>query len=282
MRIISKFLNLLSVPIVALAAVAVPGLVMAPTQSQAQTSPCIGTYLFCDDFNGAVIDTTRWTKANLNIASQYPVRPGNLSRTTVNDNGTTITVVEAKIFGDLNANPRRGGVIITKAQFGGGRYEARMKNVPGPHGCSCMWNYYDSLNEASPPPVRVYTEIDIEMPAHLASPPVWSTWRKTLGLNTWADSDDDAHATYLNPVSGINPFDAQFHVYRWDWRDGTNGTRKIDWYIDNVLQGSTTQHVGTHPAQLWLGVWPAPWNGMDWNFNSKSMYIDWVRISALP
>ena len=247
-----------------------------------EASPCIGTYWFCDDFNGTVIDTTRWTIGNQNIAGSYPVKPANISRTTISDLGNTITVVDAKIYGDLHSGPhRQGGVLITNAQYGGGRYEVRMKTVGGPHGCSCMWNYYDSLNEASPPPVRQYTEIDIEMPAHLASPPAWAKWQKRMGLNTWADSDDDAHGTILSPTSTIDPFDGQFHVFRWDWKDGTNGTRQITWYIDNTQIGTTTQHVGTHPAQLWLGVWPAPWTGMDWNFDTMDLYIDWVRMSAI-
>ncbi|MEI9902889.1 MAG: glycoside hydrolase family 16 protein [Asticcacaulis sp.] len=258
-------------------------LALFATPSQAQTSPCIGAYWFCDDFNGAVLDPARWTAGNLDIASQYPVRPANIVRTTVNDNDNTITVIDASIYGDLHSGPKRqGGVIITRAQYGGGRYEVRMKNAAGPTGCSCMWNYYDSLNETNPPPVRQYTEIDIEMPAHLASPPAWAMWKKRIGLNTWADSDDDAHATYLSPAVSMNPFDGQFHVYRWDWRDGSNGARKIDWYIDNTLIGSTTQHVGAHAAQLWIGVWPAPWSGMTWNFDTQHVYIDWVRMSALP
>ncbi|WP_164523355.1 glycoside hydrolase family 16 protein [Sphingomonas koreensis] len=268
----------------AAAAIAVGVASIAAAPAQAQSNVCAtGTWILCDDFNGATIDTTKWTKGNTNIGNKYKVRPANLKLTTVNDNGNTITVVDARMFGDTHAKPRQGGVLITKQRYGGGRYEVRMKNLPGPHGCSCFWNYYDSENEASPPPVRIYTEIDIEMPANIKpSPPAWATWRRTFGFNTWADSDADEDATYIQHVSNINPFDGQFHVYRWDWRDGANGTRKIDWYVDGVLQASTTQHVGTAPAQLWVGTWPAPWPGMTYNFNVKHAYIDWVRISALP
>lgn len=261
----------------------VAGLGLSVMPAAAQSDPCTGTFIFCDDFNGATIDTTKWIKGNTNIGNQHKVRPGNLKLTTVDDNGTTRTVIDARMFGDNHtAAPRQGGVLITQQRYGGGRYEVRMKNLPGPNGCSCFWNYYDSENEANPPATRVYTEIDIEMPAHVPSPaPVWSTWRKMLGFNTWADSDADEDATYINHSSTFNPFDGQFHVFRFDWRDGSNGTRKIDWYVDGVLQASTTEHVGTAPAQLWVGSWPAPWAGMVYNFNVKHMYIDWVRISAL-
>jgi Glycosyl hydrolases family 16 len=248
----------------------------------AQSDACAGTYLLCDDFNGTRIDTSKWTVGDVNIANKYPVRPQNIRLTTVKDQGQTITVVDAQSFGDLHAMPRQGGVLISNQRYGGGRYEVRMKNLRGPYGCSCVWNYYDSENEPDPPPVRVYTEIDIEMPAHMATPPAWAEWRHILGLNTWSHTDQDADATYINHTSTINPFDGQFHVYRWDWRDGSHGKRRIDWYVDGLLQASTTQHVSDAPAQLWAGTWPAPWAGMNYHFKVKHLYIDWVRISALP
>lgn len=256
---------------------------IAPAPASAPAGPCAGSYILCDDFAGSAIDTNRWTVANVDIANRYPVRRANIVLTTVDDNGTTITVVDAKSFGDAHsAAPRQGGVLVTKLRYGGGRYEARMKNLPGANGCSCFWNYYDSRTEADPPPTRVYTEIDMEMPAHLASPPAWAAWRKTLGFNSWSRTDADADATYIQHVSAIDPFDGQFHIFRFDWHDGTDGSRKIDWYVDGVLQASTAAHVSDAPAQLWVGNWPAFWPGMDYNFNVRHQYIDWVRISALP
>lgn len=261
----------------------VSGFLATAAPAQAQNDACAGgPWIFCDDFTGSTIDATKWIKGNTNIGNKYKVRPANLLLTTANDNGNTITVVDARMFGDMHAKPRQGGVLITRRRYGGGRYEVRMKNLPGPYGCSCFWNYYDSENEANPPPVRIYTEIDIEMPANIRkNPPAWATWRRTLGFNTWADSDADEDATYIQHVSPINPFDGQFHTYRWDWRDGGNGARRIDWYVDGVWQSSTMQHVGTVPAQLWVGTWPAPWPGMNYNFSVKHAYIDWVRISPL-
>lgn len=246
-------------------------------------SPCNGTYILCDDFNSGSIDSSVWMVGNLEIAHKYPVRTGNVSLARYNDNGTSISVVDAKIYGDLHADaPRQGGLLITKKLFDGARYEVRMKNLPGPHGCSCIWNYYDSDNEFSPPATRVYTEIDIEMPAQAKPVPPWTTWKRTLGLNTWSHTDSNADATYINHTSPtVDPFDGEFHVFRWDWYDGKNGTERIDWYIDDIFQSSTTQHVSNHPAQLWVGNWPAPWLGMDYNFDTLHMYIDWVRISEL-
>jgi hypothetical protein len=254
-----------------------------PTTPAVAAGPCAGTYVLCDDFDGNTIDTSVWTIGNLNIAQQYPVRSENVGLTNHDDNGRRISVVDAKIYGDLHAAaPRQGGLLISKKLMGGGRYEVRMKTLPGPNGCSCFWNYYDSLNEANPPADRVYTEIDIEMPAHMNPAPAWNTWRRTLGFNTWSHTDSDADATYINhPSPTVDPFDGNFHVFRWDWYDGINGSPRIDWYVDGILQATTTQHVGSHPAQLWVGNWPAPWPGMDYNFDTLHLYIDWVRVSVL-
>lgn len=244
---------------------------------------CAGSYILCDDFDGAVLDANKWQSGNTKIANKYPVRPENISLESYEDNGSNVSVVKAAIYGDLHAGAKRqGGLIISKNQYGGGRYEVRMKTLPGPNGCSCIWNYYDSLNENNPPATRVYTEIDIEMPAHVESAPVWSAWQKILGFNTWSHTDADQDATYISyPSTTVNPFDGNFHVFRWDWYDGNNGNLRIDWYVDNILQSTTSQHVSDHAAQLWVGNWPAPWSGMEYNFDTLFLYIDWVKISAL-
>lgn len=242
---------------------------------------CQGDYILCDDFNGPRLDASLWTRGDQLIAGRK-IGPENIRLTTIMDKGVPITVVEARAFGDRHsAAPRQGGVIISRERYGGGRYEVRMRNLPDYAGCSCIWIYYDSNDERRPPAVQVYTEIDIEMPAHLRPPPAWSNWRRVLGLNTWADSEADENATYINHASDIDPFDGEFHVFRFDWRDGSDGVRRIEWYVDDVFQASTTENVGTAPAQLWVGNWPAPWPGMSYDFKVKRQYIDWIRISPL-
>jgi hypothetical protein len=235
--------------------------------------------MLCDDFNGPKIDHRRWAFGNLNIAHQ-PVRPENVSLGTHDDDGTRVTVVDSKIYGDLHAGPdRQGGLLITAQSYGAGRYEVRMKPLPGPHGCSCIWNYHDGTETDNGREVP-HTEIDIEMPAHMRPPPDWATWRKTLGFNSWSPSDLDGTETSINWLSKtVDPFDGKFHVFRWDWNTH-QGQRRIDWYVDGVLQTSTVKHVGSHKAPLLVGNWPAPWPGMDYNFDTMHLYIDWVRISA--
>jgi hypothetical protein len=246
-------------------------------------SPCAGDYILCDDFDGAEIDQSVWIIAHEDIGGKYPNRPENISLTTLEDKGETISVVKSTTYGDLHEGAKRqGGLIKTRHMLGGGRYEIRMKNLPGPFGCSCFWNYYDSENEITPPAERIYTEIDIEMPANLKPAPGWQEAKITLGLNTWSHTDRDEDATYINHAStNVNPFDGEFHVYRIDWYDGQNGELRIDWYVDDVLQASTSEHVGDHPATLYAGAWPAPWPVMRYDFDTADLYIDWIRVSAL-
>ncbi len=247
------------------------------------TRACAGDYILCDDFDGDVIDEGKWIIANEKIGNKYPIRPQNIALTTVEDNGVTITVVDSMTFGDLHPTQKRqGGLLKSKDLIGGGRYEIRMKNLPGPYGCSCFWIYYDSDDYANAPATRIYTEIDIEMPANVKPAPAWDSVKKILGFNTWSQSERDEDATYINHTSTtVNPFDGEFHVYRFDWYDGENGNLRVDWYVDDILQASTTEHVNGDPAILYAGAWPAPWPVMDYNFHTEHLYIDWIRVSAL-
>ncbi|MEN0037585.1 MAG: glycoside hydrolase family 16 protein [Cellvibrio sp.] len=256
----------------------------ATTSSVAATAgTCVGNYILCDDFDGAAIDTAKWTIANENIGNKYPIRPQNIALTTVEDKGSTITVVDSMTFGDLHPTQKRqGGLLKSKNLIGGGRYEIRMKNLPGPYGCSCFWIYYDSDDHANPPAKRIYTEIDIEMPANVKPAPAWDTAKTILGFNTWSRTERDEDATYINHSSTtVNPFDGEFHVYRFDWYDGKNGNVRIDWYVDDILQATTTEHVNGDPAILYAGAWPAPWPVMNYNFHTEHLYIDWIRVSPL-
>ncbi|MEY9863535.1 hypothetical protein ABH935_009188 [Catenulispora sp. GAS73] len=263
-----------------------------------------GTVLFYDDFNGTSIDTTKWFPGLHQVStssSDNGVIPENLSVHTVDDNGTSIGVLDAVANGDqyddsqpgavkgvhkiagctpigdpscytrLNTGQRTGGLVWTNQRFGPARYEIRMKNLPLNGGCSCIWNYYENGSD--------YTEIDSEMPAHgNGTGSDWSNW---AGFNTYT-APDDAHATYMNTNLGAAQNDGNFHTYRWDWYDGTegNGAKRIEFYVDGVLKATSTTNIPTLPAQLWVGNWPAPWSG-NFAYASQHQYIDWVKITSL-
>jgi Glycosyl hydrolases family 16/Fibronectin type III domain len=253
--------------------------------------------LLFDDFNGTSIDTTKWVPGLHQWGgANNGVVPENLSVQTVDDNGQSIGVLVAQANGNQYTGPVRGvkstngaypigdprrytrqatgqlsgGLVWTQQRFGAGRYEVRMKNLPRPGGCSCIWNYYE-------PGTSDYTEIDIEMPANgHANGADWSRW---AGLNTYI-APNDAGATYQNVDLGFNNNDGNFHVYRWDWYDGTNGAKRIEFYVDGVLRATHANTVPTSAAQLWVGNWPASWSG-NFNYATQYQYIDWVRISTL-
>jgi beta-glucanase (GH16 family) len=210
------------------------------------------------------------------------------------DEGGSITVLETEAHGDRYGghvkgitttnrkfpmgDPRRytrvddgrrvGGLVWTRERWGGVRYEIRMKNLPLPGGCSCIWNYHEAPGD--------YTEIDIEMPANgKADGPDWARW---AGLNTYYPDSDHINERKMDLQSPQN--DGRFHVYRWDWYDGSSGSPRVEFYLDGRFLHRATENVPRSPAQLWIGNWPAVWSG-DFNYDTQHLYVDWVKITEL-
>lgn len=266
--------------------------------SAVQTSTAGGEVIFFDDFDGPGLDGAKWV-AGLHQwgNNNNGVVPENVTLGTVMDEGKEITVLVTAAHGDFYAGPvkgvrrapdagqfpprdprryertaegtRVGGLVITRERFGTGSYEVRMKNLPLPGGCSCIWNYLETDDD--------YTEIDIEMPANgKASESDWSNW---AGLNTYHPGP--SHINEKVHDIGFPQNDGKFHIYRWDWYDGTNGPARVEFYVDGVLQHTSTRNIPTLPAQLWVGNWPAFWSG-DFQYDVQHLYVDWVRISKLP
>ncbi|NWG14750.1 MAG: glycoside hydrolase family 16 protein [Acidobacteria bacterium] len=254
-----------------------------------------GKVLFFDDFNDPEIDTTKWVPG-LHVwgRDNRGVVPENLSLRRMEDEGKTITVLAAEAHGDLYSGPvkgievsagsyelgdprryrriddgtRVGGLVWTRQRYGGGRYEIRMKNLPQPGGCSCIWNYYKGEGD--------YAEIDIEMPANgKAFGRDWSRW---AGLNTYFPDETQINERHQDLGGPQN--DGRFHVYRWDWYDGTNGGPRVDFFLDGKLLFTSIKNVPRSPAQLWVGNWPAPWSG-DFRYDVQHLYVDWVKITEV-
>jgi beta-glucanase (GH16 family) len=186
----------------------------------------------------------------------------------VQTNATQYPMGDERRYIRTRDGTRVGGLVWTKERFGGGRYEVRMKNLPLSGGCSCIWTYYQAKGE--------YSEIDIEMPANgkanLAS---WSRW---AGLNTYYPTENNLNERRMD--LGTSQNDGRFHIYRWDWFDGTNGEPRVDFYLDGKFVYSSTKNVPRAPAQLWVGNWPAVWSG-DFKYDIQHLYVDWVKITAI-
>jgi hypothetical protein len=264
---------------------------------QTSAEPASKVFFF-DDFDGPHLDSTKW-EAGLHQwgKDNHGVVPENVRVGTIEDEGKTITVLDTEAHGDLYEGPVRGvrrapnagqlpagdprryeripqgdrvgGLVISHGRFGAGRYEVRMKNLPLSGGCSCIWNYLETPGD--------YTEIDIEMPANgKAQAPNWSSW---AGLNTYYPGPEHINEKVYDLGAPQN--DGQFHVYRWDWYDGTKEPARVEFYLDGRLLFTSVKNVPKSPAQLWVGNWPAFWSG-DFRYDTQHLYVDWVRISELP
>jgi beta-glucanase (GH16 family) len=248
--------------------------------------------LFYDDFDGPSLDSSKWIAGFHQWGpDNQGVVPENLSIRTIVDEGKTISVLDTQANGDLYDGPvrgvrregkalrrtadgkRTGGLVITAHAYGAGRYEVRMKNLPLPGGCSCIWNIWDPQDQGGP--AGDYSEIDIEMPANgYAARDDWMHW---AGFNTYYPSPNDI--TAINTDIGSQN-DGKFHVYRWDWYDGMKGPKRVEFYVDGLLMATSRANIPHTPATLWVGNWPAKWSG-DFNYQKQHLYVDWVRISTL-
>jgi len=270
-------------------------LLMAFLQQPAPTQT--GRVLFFDDFDGPALDASKW-KPGLHQwgKNNNGVVPENVRLAKIEDEGKQISVLDTEAHGDLYKGPvkgvrriqnprssepndpsryerteqktRVGGLVITQQKYGSGRYEVRMKNLPLSGGCSCIWNYLETKDD--------YTEIDIEMPANgKAETANWPNW---AGLNTYYPGP--AHINEKVYDLGAPQNDGKFHVYRWDWYDGTNGDARVEFYLDGRLLFTSTKNIPKSPAQLWVGNWPAIWSG-NFQYDTQHLYVDWVKITEL-
>ena len=251
-----------------------------------------GKIVFFDDFDGSSLDTEKW-KPGLHLwgTQNQGVVPENVSVHTMMDEGKTISVLDTQANGDFYKGPvkglrkagkeflrtdngrRTGGLVISRGSFGAARYEVRMKNLPLSGGCSCIWNYWDPQETGGQ--AGNYTEIDIEMPANgYANRTDWHHW---AGFNTYYPGPENI--TALNIDIGKQT-DGKFHIYRWDWYDGSNGSPRVEFYVDDELKATSRTNIPGSPAALWVGNWPAPWSG-DFRYDSQRLYVDWVRISEI-
>ena len=227
--------------------------------------------IFCaDDFNANGIDGDKWTLADMQIGNKsgHWMKPGNVSRRTVKDDtGKNINVAVAKMQGLLNPeigpfgyNPTGGGLISKYPLPANASYSIRFRNpIPsttGAPGVTGFWNYYDSYDGDDGDMVnpQVYTEIDIEMPAHYNSAqpaPAWTELKRQLGFNDWNGCWGDECASYYRTSSNVDPYDGKFHTMAFVWRSNT----RVDWYLDGTLMQSDTLHVPSHKAPLTIGMW---------------------------
>ncbi|MFD2115347.1 glycoside hydrolase family 16 protein [Paenibacillus yanchengensis] len=259
----------------------------------------IETTVFFDDFDGNKLDTTKWLTAFKQWGGDNAnggVLPQNVS---VQDGKLIIEAYGDQYDGDikginrdysLRADGKRvGGAIATINDYASGKYEVRMKVAPKLGVASAIWTFhYEEYNSDDPlyknKPVggedyyAVNHEIDMEFPGRPG--PAHQDFSYNKGLfNTWVGENEDEYTTeYASLGQAVN--DGQFHTYRFDWHTGDSGEQKrVDFYIDDVLLHTTTEHIPTIGSRLWIGAWfPNNWAGTP-DFHTETLEVDWVKIT---
>lgn len=110
---------------------------------------------------------------------------------------------------------------------------------------TAFWTFYYADNG------NVNHEIDIE--AFNSNDVIYSSYT--------SESD----STHINSKLNYNLQDNEKHTYRFDWYCG----KKVEFYIDNVLQTVIETNVPTHAMEVWIGAWCPSWAGEQRQENSK-------------
>lgn len=238
------------------------------------TSTSYSQELF-DNFSGDKLDRSIWKAANRKWGeheagiSHGGVVPANVylkdGKLVICGNGDLYTGA-VKGHGQ---SQRVGGAVSTRKRFGPGRYEVCAKIVPKFGVLSAFWTFYYKSRDMN-------HEIDIEIPAldSLGNYNLnWGTFANWRGIS----ADDNSS---VNKYVG-NIADDNYHIFRFDWFAAIDGQpSKVDWYVDNKLLYTSSESIPDKPSHFWLGVWFPWWIGSA-DFQTESMFIDWVKISAI-
>jgi beta-glucanase (GH16 family) len=267
----------------------------------------------CDDFNGSSLDLTKWWYGRKHWGPEAPknhgVAPENVSvhdgRAFFAANGDSYTGavkgVRKGTGGYVQDQPglRSGGIIVSDAYLGSGRYEARVKLPPSTGVCSALWTFhYQEIAEGAPEYqeylkagnvaqgdkengyyVVVNHEIDIEIPTALKNEADSNASYSNARYNTWiGETTPEYTDAFVN--NGANLSDGAFHILRFDWHTGGSGQEpRVEFYVDDVLKHTTKTHVPTIKGRITLGTWFPEWAGGVAAFDVQYLEIDWFKFT---
>lgn len=230
-----------------------------------------------DDFDGTAVDTTFWTISN------WEVGPGNHAlhqgyfqpdRVTVQDGFLTLKLTqEYARRGRRNKVISRGGELTSKALYGFGTYEWRMRmgstsstplgscsavpsecNPSG--GVSAGFNYVNNG-------VQGITEIDFELE---------SQFPELLEMANSDPVDGVAFAT----IPGMS---YTFKTYKFVWLPD-----RIEYYVDDQLLYTASGTSLSDPAYFLMSHWgtnSTSFGGPATVGIDRYLHIDWVRFTAV-
>lgn len=246
-----------------------------------------------DDFTGGV-SKENWyiAKHSWGANGNGGVVPQNVNYTddgvlVLSGNGEYYTSGNVKGVGQRKDGTLTGAALISKFVTGAGRYEVKMKVLPRLGACSAFWTYaYDSETGGN-------HEIDIELPGGKSSSII--SFQNVLNTNYITEQQNQSQDVNISSVTdgAINTLnDGEWHTFGFDWYTVENGesadsfgedvsTGRVVYYIDGIVTAISDVFVPYYQVRLWLGVWfpnNAGFVGTA-NFESDSMYVDWVRYT---
>jgi beta-glucanase (GH16 family) len=240
-----------------------------------QTTPLV------EEFDGPALDPARWRVAFRQWGgadANGGVLPQNVSL----KDGTLVL----EVHGDRYAGPlkginadgseradgrRTGAAIATRAQFGSGRFEARLKAAPVLGACSALWTFYYLERQTGEPENH---EIDIELPGRPGEAHRGFSFDRAL-CNTFRTPERRVTVGYTKLAAAQD--DGRFHTYRFDWHTG--GKPRVEFFVDGAPVRTIETNVPDRAGRLWVGVWcPRSFAGPA-DFDTARMVVDWIRIT---
>ncbi len=267
----------------------------------------------CDDFNGSSLDLKKWWFGRKHWGPKPPRNHGVIPENVSVHNGKASFAANGdkysgplqgvrKAAGYIQDQPgfRSGGVIVSDAYFGSGKYEIRMKLPRSTGVCTALWTFhYQEIYEGKPGYDRYLSagnvrqgnandgyyvvanhEIDVEVPTQLKGQPENTASYKNARYNTWiGESASEYTDAFFG--NGVNLSDGRFHTWRFDWHTGgSNQSPRVEFYVDDQLKYTSTTHIPTVKGRLTLGTWFPEWAGGVAAFDVEYLEVDWVRVSA--
>lgn len=234
--------------------------------------------VFSDDFSAASLDRSKWLDHltcftdHLNDELER-YRPYGI---VVGGGLCTLRAEPAK-RGDMAATLYSSGVIVSRAPFRHGYFEARIQLPPGKGFWPAFW--LTSAEERWPPEWDILEAADVPGRLYGYPHPVDAPGAKCEWVEGAARPDGSGlHAIY-EPADGAPAIHGEFVTYGFRWT-----STDIVWYVNDVM----TEHYAVNAAagsndRMWLilnlavgGKWPGhpdsstPWPG--------DMRIDYVKV----
>jgi len=257
------------------------GRVRAPGVSgAAQFAPPLPGYRLAwhDEFDGAALDTTRWTayagprRGARNDPSAVSVAHGVLALAAFTEDSTHSV-----------------GFIDTAGKFAAtyGWFEARVRFGSAPGEWGAFWLQSPVMGTAIGDPATGGAEIDVA--EHRATDAEGARIDDRYGINLHWDGYGEAHKHAGGegaPAPGAAPLQGGWHTYAVHWT-----SERYVFYLDGVRQWETDQGVSRRPEFIkltcevqdgsWAGHIPAGGYGPRGR-SVTGMRVDWVRVWQSP